>query len=154
MTIIAADRATSPLILSIGYEGRDQQSLIDELTAHGVGVLLDVRLTPLSRKRGLSKTALSEALHLSGIQYLHRRDLGNPKTNRESFRSGDTPTGVTVFKRVLASPESRSALNEAVTLARTERVAILCFEREHRACHRQVIVDEVARSSKAPVVLA
>jgi hypothetical protein len=36
----------------------------------------------------LSKTALERALTEAGIAYEHRRDLGNPKTNRSGF-AGD-----------------------------------------------------------------
>ncbi|WTY53947.1 DUF488 domain-containing protein [Micromonospora sp. NBC_01412] len=42
-------------------------------------------MTPISRKRGFSKSALSQALATQGIVYEHRRELGNPKENRPGF---------------------------------------------------------------------
>ncbi len=53
---------TSPVV-SIGYEGRDVEELLTSLQRHRVGILVDVRLTPLSRKPGPSKKGLAaEAL--------------------------------------------------------------------------------------------
>jgi len=49
-------------IVSIGYEGRSLDEFVQALKGHRVDVLIDVRLTPISRKKGFSKTALSEAL--------------------------------------------------------------------------------------------
>lgn len=51
-------------------------------------MLVDVRLTPLSRKPRLSKTKLAAALADVGIEYVHHRALGNPKDNRAGFREG------------------------------------------------------------------
>ncbi|MDR1430587.1 MAG: DUF488 domain-containing protein, partial [Propionibacteriaceae bacterium] len=51
--------------------------------------LVDVRQTPISRKRGLSKTALGAALSEAGIDYIHLRELGNPRDNRDGYRQGD-----------------------------------------------------------------
>ena len=54
----------------------------------GVTRLVDVRLTPISRKPGLSKTALGRELAAVGMVYEHRRELGNPA---RSDRSGRRP---------------------------------------------------------------
>lgn len=48
------------------------------LPGRGRGPGQDVRWRPLSRRRGLSKTALSDALDLVGISYHHDRRLGTP----------------------------------------------------------------------------
>ena len=77
-----------PTIISIGYERRDLSELIGLLTANGVLTLVDVRLNPISRKRGFSKKALAAALGDAGIDYRHERELGNPKENRDPFRQG------------------------------------------------------------------
>lgn len=75
--------------MSLGYQGRDAAELIDQLLQADVSTLVDVRLTPLSRKPGLSKRRLAEALNAAGIQYAHLPHLGSPKDNRETFRGGD-----------------------------------------------------------------
>lgn len=138
-------------LLTIGYEGRTADQLVAELTGSGVTVLVDVRLTPLSRKPGLSKRRLEEALRSSGITYIHLPALGNPKENRAPFRDGD-PRGRSRFRARLRSAEAKAALDEVATLARSGRVALLCFEREPLTCHRHMVGEEVVRRAPALAV--
>ena len=67
-------------MIGIGYEGLSVDQLVARLQADGIEVLVDVRMTPLSRKPGFSKRALSEALSAAGIRYVHDRRLGNPNS--------------------------------------------------------------------------
>ncbi|WP_218061767.1 DUF488 domain-containing protein [Planobispora rosea] len=72
-------------LTGIGYEGCGLGEFIRRLRRENVELLIDVRLNPISRKRGFSKTALSNALADAGIVYEHMRELGNPKWNRAGF---------------------------------------------------------------------
>ena len=47
-----------PTIVSVGYQGRSVNELIDVLRHGDVEVLVDVRLNPISRKPGFSKNPL------------------------------------------------------------------------------------------------
>jgi uncharacterized protein (DUF488 family) len=148
---------SSPGLVSIGYEGRTVTELIDELSVRQVEVLVDVRLTPLSRKPGLSKRKLSENLALAGIEYVHLPALGNPRANREPFWQGRVSDGCRFFEGLLGSPEPQSALETIAGLAADRTVAVLCFERDHDRCHRQVVtsrVDELIRPGSSSVVYA
>lgn len=42
--------AVGPGLVSVGYEGRTIEDLVEVLVAQNVQVVADVRLTPLSRK--------------------------------------------------------------------------------------------------------
>ena len=78
----------TPLI-SIGYEGRNLDALIEQLKVSNVNTLVDVRLNAISRKPGLSKRRLAEALRAEGIRYLHSRDLREtPETTEKTFEPG------------------------------------------------------------------
>lgn len=131
-------------LISIGYEGRSSEELVQLLTHLRVTTLVDVRLTPLSRKPGLSKTRLSESLLDVGLGYVHLPALGNPKENREPFRTGRAHDGCIRFSALLAEPSAVAAMDQLEALVRDGRVAVLCFERDHERCHRQVIVDRLA----------
>jgi uncharacterized protein (DUF488 family) len=85
------------------------EELIDELTELGVRVLVDVRLNPLSHKPGLSKRRLAEAVEAAGMSYLHLRELGNPKDNRDAFRAGDPAARARLRDRLLVEPGSHRA---------------------------------------------
>jgi uncharacterized protein (DUF488 family) len=74
-------------VMTIGYQHLTVDQLIDDLTVARVKVLVDVRLTPLLRKPGLSKNGLPARLRDAGIDYVHLPEIGNPRDNRE----GTTP---------------------------------------------------------------
>lgn len=132
-------------LVSLGYEGRSVDELIAGLRRQSVTVLVDVRLTPLSRKPGLSKRKLAEALSTAGIRYLHLRALGNPKDNRVPFRAGD-PGSHAAYKQLMTESEGAEALRRvAEQLLGGETVALLCVEREHHACHRHLVAAELQR---------
>lgn len=133
-------------VVSLGYEGRTLDELIARLLEKDVTVLVDVRMTPLSRKPGMSKRRLSQALGEVDIRYVHLRGLGNPKDNRAPFRAGD-PASRLVLRRLLRHGEGAEALRQLTALANADVVALLCFEREHAACHRNVVADELRRSN-------
>ena len=139
-------------LVSVGYEGRGLPELVALLRGHGVTVLVDVRLNAVSRKPGLAKTKLREGLAQAGIGYRHARALGNPPENRAAFRAGDAERGLTVFARLLVQPAAVEELAVLVGLLATERVAVLCFEREHHRCHRQAVVGLLADRTGLPVL--
>ena len=141
-------------IVSVGYEGREIVEFFDDLRRRGVRTLVDVRLTPVSRRRGFSKTRLKEALESGGIEYLHYRELGNPKENRSAFRGKAIEQGRSRFRTLLLVPEAQVALGALGKRARQEVVAVLCFEKNHDACHRKVVIDAVNADGPVPVVTA
>ncbi|MFI7679402.1 DUF488 family protein [Actinophytocola sp. NPDC049390] len=138
-------------VVGVGYEGRDAEQFVDELLAAGVDVVVDVRLTPISRKRGFSKRALAENLEAAGIRYEHLRALGNPKDNRPGF-SGDADelrAALNRYSTLLADADAVAALDRVTALAASERVALLCFEAHDHRCHRQVVLSRVDEQLRA-----
>lgn len=132
-------------LVSVGYEGRTAEELVGRLRLERVQVLVDVRLTPLSRKPGLSKSKLAAALREAGIEYVHHRALGNPKDNRDGFREG-APESRRRFREVLGTDEATDALRHVAELLDEGVVALLCFERDHSACHRNLVADALRKS--------
>lgn len=93
------------VLYGAGYERRDLDELLGLLQDHEVEEVVDVRLTPRSRKRGLSRTRLAAALQDVGIGYCHLPALGNPFENREGFRAG-RPDAVARYRARLATDGS------------------------------------------------
>jgi uncharacterized protein (DUF488 family) len=139
-------------VFSIGYEGRSLEEFVRTLISFRVELLVDVRENPMSRKPGFSKNRLAEALAQVGIKYRHEPLLGNPKNNRESFRSGNQQAG---RRRYLAhlNNGSRSAFDALVDEAMKTRVAILCFERDEAQCHRSCITAQAQTENPALSVI-
>ncbi|GAA2509076.1 hypothetical protein GCM10023100_36030 [Actinocorallia cavernae] len=140
-----------PGLWSAGYEGRDIDSFVASLVDCRIGVVADVRLTPISRKKGFSKTRLGGALAEAGIEYTHLRALGNPKDNREPFWDGRVEVGRARFRSLLRSEEAQADLGRLAERARASRVAVLCFEKDESRCHRQVVLETVRSRIQVPV---
>lgn len=139
-------------LVSLGYEGRTADELISKLRQESVRVLVDVRLTPLSRKPGLSKHRLAKALSDSGIEYVHLPALGNPPENRSAFRAGD-PGSHKHYQDLLQTQCAAEALKHVAELLDGGAVALLCFERDHEACHRHLVAEELQRSNPSVSVV-
>ncbi|SON60269.1 hypothetical protein MSIMFI_01763 [Mycobacterium simulans] len=132
-------------LVSIGYQGRTVDELVRHLIDNDVDVLVDVRLTPVSRKPGLSKRQLSAAVAAAGIEYVHHRALGNPRDNRDGFRAGDLESVARFRDAVLSTDDAQRAISQVVELLEGGVVALLCFEREQAECHRHLVVEHVQR---------
>ncbi|GAA3465427.1 hypothetical protein GCM10018963_74400 [Saccharothrix longispora] len=134
-----------PGVVGVGYEGLDVEGFVSRLTDLGVRVLADVRLTPISRKRGFSKRALAETLSEAGVEYLHLRELGNPKDNRPGFAGDDVALSRARgrYADLLDVGAADSALDRLAVLAGEWRVAVMCFEADEERCHRHVVLEAV-----------
>lgn len=125
-------------LVSIGYEEHTVDEFVATLQAHGVGAVVDVRLTPMSRKPGFSKSKLRDALAAAGIDYAHEPTLGNPKDNRDAYRAGHASAHERYRSRVLR--EGDEAIERLIARAHRDRVAVLCLERSHAECHRDQVL--------------
>lgn len=134
-------------VSTIGYEGAGAAAFVCTLGAAGVELVLDIREIAGSRRPGFSKNALREHLALAGIGYIHFRNLGDPKEGREAARRGDYATFQRVFSAHLASKSAQAELAEAVRLASVSSVALLCYERDPKECHRSIVAKAMAEQS-------
>lgn len=133
-------------IMGIGYEGQDLTSFLESLKVWGTSTLVDVRLNPISRKKGFSKRALSEALASAGIEYLHMPKLGNPKDNREGFAEPRSDAGKAArrrFQEILETDDALYAVDQLADLASRQVVVLLCFEASELCCHRSLVLCAV-----------
>ena len=140
----------SPEVATIGYEGRDVDGIVDALRAAGVALVVDVRLTPLSHKQGLSKRALAAALAEAGIGYEHLRGLGNPRDDREGFRTGEPAARRRYAQRL--DHEAATDLARLRELVGGDPIALLCVERDHEVCHRTAITERLRHDDPKIVV--
>ena len=128
-----APAATLPDLLTIGYEGCTIQDVLTALTEAEVGLLIDVRALPRSRKPGFSKRQLAAGLDAKGIPYVHLQGLGTPKAGRDAVRAGHPEIMETIFREHMTSDWAQADLGRAKALAGETRACLLCFERDPRA---------------------
>jgi uncharacterized protein (DUF488 family) len=131
-------------VIGIGYEGLDLEALVARLRLREISVVVDIRLNPISRKKGLSKTALSQRLLQEGIQYEHLSSLGNPRDNREAFADAVGTAGREArfrFEAILGTDRAQESLERIAELAQLGGVALLCFEHDEALCHRELVLE-------------
>jgi uncharacterized protein (DUF488 family) len=129
------------VVYTIGYQGRSAQEIIDLRKERGVERIIDVRQLALSRKRGFSKTPLRKRMEEAGLEYLHIPEVGNPKQLRD-----EDPPREEFRRRYLEHLQEEEAMVEMLALlVRQKRSALLCYERDPRLCHREVLAEELER---------
>jgi uncharacterized protein (DUF488 family) len=139
-------------LLTIGYEGCTIAEVLAELRAARVGLLIDVRAVPQSRKPGFSKRQLAAGLDEQGITYVHLQGLGTPKPGRDAVRAGHPERMEPIFREHMTSDRAQADLANAKQLAHGARVCLLCFEQDPMTCHRRFVAEMVSAETGQPVV--
>jgi uncharacterized protein (DUF488 family) len=132
-----------PDLLTIGYEGCTIKGVLTTLRNARVSLLIDVRAVAASRKPGFSKRQLAAGLEETGIGYIHLQRLGTPKPGRDAVRAGHPERMVPIFNTHMETPDAQLALAEAKAVAVKGRCCLLCFERDHRHCHRHLVAEMI-----------
>ena len=144
--------ARAKKLFTIGYEQTPQKAVLDELESAGVKLLVDVRAVTSSRRPGFSKNQLAASLDKRGIAYVHLKALGTPKEGRLAARSGDFGALERIFSAHLKKPETRHELDELSALVKQAGpVCLLCYERDHRHCHRRMIAEIIEERDRVKV---
>jgi uncharacterized protein (DUF488 family) len=131
------------IVYTIGYEGATVEKFVATLVLARIDVLVDVRELPLSRKKGFSKKALERRLREAGLSYIHMRDLGDPREGRDAARSGDLKKFRQIYLAHFRTEPVRKAFETLLTLGKTKTLCMMCFERDPRVCHRDIIADKM-----------
>lgn len=139
-----ARKTKAKKLFTIGYEQTPPKAVLDELAGAGVKLLVDVRAIASSRRPGFSKTQLAAGLDERGIGYVHLRGLGTPKEGRLAARAGDAKGLERIYAKHMKTPQAKEQLDELRALIGTAGpVCILCYERDHRGCHRRFIAEAI-----------
>jgi uncharacterized protein (DUF488 family) len=141
-----------PDLLTVGYEGCTIDGAVRTLRNAGTQLLIDVRAVPQSRKPGFSKRQLAATLDQAGIGYVHLQGLGTPKAGRDAVRAGHPDRMEVIFREHMTSDRAQAELAQATDLARERSACLLCFERDHRTCHRHLVAEMIVAATGQTVV--
>jgi uncharacterized protein (DUF488 family) len=122
------------MIFTIGYEGLTLDEFVRILKDNGIEILIDVRNNPFSRKPGFSRKTLSEMLSIQGIGYIHIPELGIPSEIRKSTPPSEEGRLLDDYERDL--PWKMDRIQKIIEMGREKRIALMCFEKDVRHCHR------------------
>lgn len=139
-------------LATIGYEGCTIDSVLTTLRDASVELLIDVRAVPQSRKPGFSKRQLAASLDEAGIGYVHLQGLGTPKPGRDAVRTGHPERMEAIFREHMTSDRAQAELARAKGLVRDRRACLLCFERDHKTCHRRLVAEMIVAETKQTIV--
>jgi uncharacterized protein (DUF488 family) len=126
---------------SIGYEKASFADFVRTLHEARIAVVIDVRDLPLSRRAGFSKRQLQAGLEAADMRYVHLKGLGTPKEGRVAAHRHDYERFWQIVDEKLATPEAHADLEQAADIAREARSCLLCFEADHRHCHRRRVCE-------------
>jgi len=146
-----AKRKTQPLC-TIGYEQAKPAAVLGELKHVKVQLVVDTRAIAASRRPGYSKRQLAAALDEAGIGYIHLQKLGTPAAGRTAARNGDIDALWRIYDKHIKSKDAQEALGELVALIKSgKRIALLCYCRDPKTCHRSRIVANVKKRMRVEV---
>ena len=141
------------LLATIGYEGRSYEAYFNDLLGAGISRLCDVRRNPFSRKWGFSKRPLSQGCDVLGIRYESFPELGIESKHRANL--SDRAAYDRLFARYEATTlrRCRDAVSRiARWIDAGERVAITCYERDSRDCHRSRLASAIVKTAARPLL--
>jgi uncharacterized protein (DUF488 family) len=129
-------------LFTIGYEGISLDSFVNHLKNFAIDCVIDVRETPISRKKGFSKSELTETLSRENIRYLHLRELGSPRPIRERLkRDYDYRLFFKNIENHLA--KQKDAIEIAYSHVARNTCCLLCFEHHAEKCHRKLVAEKI-----------
>lgn len=128
-------------ISTIGYEKADVADFVASLQALKIEQVIDIRELPQSRRPGFSKNVLAAHLENAGIAYLHFKALGDPKHGREAARRGDFAEFNQIYRAHADLAAAKAALDRVAQCAAETRSVLMCYERDHRHCHRNIVAE-------------
>jgi uncharacterized protein (DUF488 family) len=153
-------------LATIGVYGFDLSHFLSTLREADVGLVLDVRQRRGVRGREYAwanSLRLQAALARAGIEYEHHRELAPTTELRQLQYREDAREGVGKRSRVKLAEEYRERYTSEIldradltsivkTLPVEEMSALLCVERDPKACHRSLIAQRMAEVYELPVI--
>ncbi len=123
---------------TLGYGGRDTNSLISALKEMKADAVIDVRYKPYCGwNRDFCGEVLKEKLAAEGIDYLWIPDLGNTTRDINNINLVNEARGI---EKVLS----------AAAQYEYDTVVLLCAEADEKKCHRSYVRDKLAAAVNLP----
>ena len=130
-------------VMTIGHSTHTLEEFIRMLQAHGVTYVVDVRTIPRSRHNAqFNKESLPLSLKKAGIGYIHIPALGGLRhAKHDSPNMGWRNASFRGYADYMQTSEFEQGLEELISLANQDRIALMCAEALPWRCHRSLIAD-------------
>jgi len=129
---------TPATVLTIGHSNHSLEGFVGLLRRHGVTACADVRSSPWSRRvPHFNREIFQAALKQHGIAYLFLgRELGGRPSDPACYEEGRVR-----YTKVAQTEPFEAGLEQVLRAARSDRVALVCAERDPLSCHRTLLVS-------------
>lgn len=132
-------------LFSIGHSTRSLDNFIDLCRKWNVDTIADVRSFPGSKRYPhFNIENLRQSLPDVGIKYLHFKELGGRRKNKddEGNFAAWTEDGFRYYAAyAYSSNEFEIELQSLLSLAKSQNVAMMCSEAVWWRCHRRILTD-------------
>lgn len=131
-------------LYTIGHSTRTIDEFLSILHAHSIGVLIDIRAFPMSRRLPhFNRESLEASLKRENIRYAWMKELGgrrkklrddspNTALRNKSFRN---------YADYMLTETFHEAAQRVLQLAQHTPTAIMCAEKMFFRCHRMLVSD-------------
>ncbi|HQV89154.1 MAG TPA: DUF488 family protein [Nitrosomonas sp.] len=137
------------ILFTLGYEGITLEQYINLLIKNNIKLLCDVRSNPISRKFGFSKKTLSNVLQQIDIEYIHFPELGVESKKRINLETKQDYARLFVSYRKSLSQKFLEVSKIMQLVERYGSIALTCFEKQHKECHRHCLSDFILQNSNS-----
>lgn len=127
-------------LLTVGHSTHAIEHFLGLLSKQGVSAVADVRSVPASRfTPQFNRDVLKRSLAAVGIKYVFLgQELGVRSDDRSCYVNGQVQ-----YDRLAQTMPFGEGIERLLKGAATERIAVMCAEREPLDCHRTVLVSRV-----------
>ncbi len=124
-------------LFTVGHSNHECEKLLDLLARHRISAVADVRSQPYSQYTPqVNRETLEAALANRHIKYVFMgRELGARRDERESYVAGKAR-----YDRIRTLPAFLEGLDRLRRGIKTQRIALLCSEKDPLQCHRTILI--------------
>lgn len=125
------------LLYTIGHSTHTAEKVMDLLRKYAVTAVADVRSHPYSRMNPqFNREAFCARLKDAGIVYVFLgRELGARSQDRDCYVEGKVQ-----YDRLAQTALFQTGLERVIKGMRSDRVALMCSEKDPLTCHRTILV--------------
>jgi uncharacterized protein (DUF488 family) len=147
------EKAAKPVLFTLGHGALEAERFVAILNRVGIGLLVDVRSAPGSRRSPhFGRAELERWLPAAGVAYRWEPELGGfRKPKPDSLNGALRHPSFRGYADWMASERFLGALDRLIAEAALEPTAVMCAEALWWRCHRRLISDAAVLLAKVQV---
>ncbi|MCD6307498.1 MAG: DUF488 domain-containing protein [Candidatus Latescibacteria bacterium] len=124
-------------LFTIGHSSHETEKLVDYLKSFHISMVCDVRSQPYSKfNPQYNRESFQKSLEAVGIGYKFLgKELGPRKSDADLFVDGRIK-----YRLIAKSLEFQQGLEQLFMLMETERIVLMCAEKDPLQCHRTILI--------------